>query len=69
MLPERRRNPNRITKESVLNWRKKNFGNNLNTEDMFYIDVEINGETTPLIFEEGNGRVTKETDINFASIN
>ena len=48
---------------------EKNFGNNLNTEDMFYIDVEINGETTPLIFEEGNGRVTKETDINFASIN
>ena len=69
MLPERRRNPNRITNESVLNWEKKNFANNLNTEDMFFIDVEINGETTPLIFEEGNGRVTKETDINFASIN
>ena len=69
MLPERRRDPNRITQESVLNWGKKNFGNNLNPEDMFFLDVEINGETTPLIFEEGNGRVTKETDINFASIN
>ena len=69
MLPERRRNPNRITEESVLNWGKTNFGNNLNPEDMFFLDVEINGETTPLIFEEGNGRVTKETDINFASIN
>jgi hypothetical protein len=69
MLPERRRNPNRITKESVLNWGRKNFGNNLNPEDMFFIDVEINGETTPLIFEEGNGRVTKETGTNFASIN
>ena len=49
MLPERRRNPNRITEESVLNWGKTNFGNNLNPEDMFFIDAEINGGTTPLI--------------------
>ena len=39
-LPERRRNPNRITQESVLNWGKKHFGNNLNSEDMFFIEVE-----------------------------
>jgi len=69
MLPERRRNPNRITQESVLNWGRKNFGNNLNPEDMFFIDVEINGETTPLIFEDGNGRITKETGTNVAPIN
>ena len=49
VLPERRRNPNRITEESVLNWGKTNFGNNLNPEDMFFIDAEINGGTTPLI--------------------
>jgi hypothetical protein len=30
---------------------KKYFGNNLNPEDMFFIEVEINGETTRLIFE------------------
>ena len=69
MLPERRRNPNRITQESVLNWGRKNFGNNLNPEDMFFIDVEINGETTPLIFEDGNGRITIETGTNVAPIN
>jgi hypothetical protein len=40
MLPERRRNPNRITKESVLNWGKKYFGYNLNPEDMFFIELE-----------------------------
>jgi hypothetical protein len=49
MLPERRRNANRITEESVLNWGKTNFGNNLNPEDMFFIDAEIKGGTTPLI--------------------
>ena len=43
VLPERRRNPNRITKESVLNWGKKYFGNHLNLNDMFFIEVEVDG--------------------------
>lgn len=45
VLPERRRNPKRITKESVLNWGKKYFGNNLNLNDVFIIEVVINGES------------------------
>jgi hypothetical protein len=45
VLPERRKNPNRITKESVLNWGKKYFGNNLNLNDVFFIEVVINGES------------------------
>jgi hypothetical protein len=45
VLPERRRNPKRITKESVLNWGKKYFGNNLNLNDVFFIEVVINGES------------------------
>jgi len=45
VLPERRRNPKRITKESVLNWGEKYFGNNLNLNDMFFIEVVINGES------------------------
>ena len=44
VLPERRKNPKRITKESVLNWGKKYFGKNLNSNDMFFIEVEINGQ-------------------------
>jgi hypothetical protein len=43
VLPERRRNLERITKESVLNWGKKYFGNNLNLNEMFFLEVEING--------------------------
>ncbi len=45
VLPERRRNPKRITKESVMNWGKKYFGNKLNLTEMFFIEVEINGES------------------------
>ncbi len=44
VLPERRKNPKRITKESVLNWGKKYFGKNLNLNDVFFIEVVINGE-------------------------
>jgi hypothetical protein len=45
VLPERRRNPKRITKESVLNWGEKYFGKNLNLNDVFFIEVVINGES------------------------
>jgi hypothetical protein len=45
VLPERRKNPNRITKESILNWGEKYFGNNLNLNDLFFIEVVINGES------------------------
>ena len=44
VLPERRKNPARITEEAVLNWGEKYFGNNLNLNDMFFIETEINGE-------------------------
>jgi hypothetical protein len=43
VLPERRKNPKRITKESVLNWGKKYFGGKLNLNEMFFLEVEING--------------------------
>jgi hypothetical protein len=45
VLPERRRNPNTVTKESVLNWGRKYFGNNMNLNEMFFREVEINGES------------------------
>jgi hypothetical protein len=40
VLPERRKNPARITKESIMNWGKNLFGKNLNLKDMFFIEVE-----------------------------
>jgi len=41
VLPERRKNPERITQESILNWGEKIFGKDLNTEDIFFIQVAI----------------------------
>ncbi len=49
VLPERRRNPKRITREAVLNWGQKYFGKNLNLDDMFFVEVEINGGPVRLL--------------------
>jgi len=44
VLPERRKNPERITQQSILNWGEEIFGKDLNTEDIFFIQVTIDGK-------------------------
>jgi hypothetical protein len=39
VLPERRKNPERITQKSILKWGEKIFGNDLDTKDIFFIQV------------------------------
>jgi hypothetical protein len=48
-LPERRGNPHRITKESILKWGMKYFGKNLNFDHIFFVAVTLHG--TPLRVE------------------
>ena len=45
VLPERRRSPKRITKQSVLNWAEKYFGTDLNLKEMFLLEVRTDGES------------------------
>ena len=45
VLPERRKNPERITQESILNWGETIFGKGLKTRDCFFIQVMIDDET------------------------
>ncbi len=45
LLPERRKNSASITKESIMNWGEKYFGNTLSTRDIFFIQVTINENT------------------------
>jgi len=49
VLPERRKNPERVTEESIMRWGKNIFGNDLNTKDIFFIQVTID-ENTVRIF-------------------
>jgi hypothetical protein len=46
-LPERRKNPQRITEESIINWGRKFFGNNGKNEDIFFIKTVL-GESEKL---------------------
>ena len=41
VLPERRRNPVRITDESIINWGRTNFGRNVRGEDIFFVKVDL----------------------------
>lgn len=40
ILSERRKNPERITKRSVLNWGWKVLGNNPDVKDIYFVKVE-----------------------------
>ncbi len=42
VLPERRKNQARITKDSVMNWGKILLGDNMNDSDIFFKAVRIN---------------------------
>jgi len=41
VLPERRKNPERITHESIINWGRKYFGTNAKDGDIFFIKTVL----------------------------
>jgi len=45
LLPRRRKNPTRVTKESIMQWGENIFGNNFDTKDIFFIQVTIDEKT------------------------
>jgi hypothetical protein len=59
VLPERRKNPERITQKSVMGWVEKFFGNKLSTKDIYFIRVTIN-EYTGNIFRRTPSFPTQE---------
>ncbi len=49
VLPERRKNPARITDKTVLGWADKLFGSKFGTKDFYFIKVTID-DNTGMIF-------------------
>ena len=45
ILPERRKKPERITAESVMNWGARIFGKKSDAKDIFYIQVTMDLNT------------------------
>ncbi len=48
-LPERRRDPRRITNESVLKWGKKILGGNIDFNNLFFYQLTIDRETGDIL--------------------
>ena len=60
VLPERRKDPSRITQKSVMNWVENVFRNGLSNKDIYFIRVTIN-EDTGNIFRPTPIFVTQQT--------
>ena len=41
ILPERRKNPERITKEIILNWGRKVIGDSSDVKGIYFVKVDI----------------------------
>ncbi len=41
ILPERRKRPERITEDSILNWGKMAVGENTEVKELYYVKIKI----------------------------
>jgi len=48
-FPERRTDPVRITQESIINWGKKILGENVDTNDIFFIKITMDKNTDRIL--------------------
>lgn len=49
LLPERRKDPGRITWQSVMNWGRKVIGEIIDLKELFFIQVNIDENTGKII--------------------
>jgi hypothetical protein len=41
VLPERRKNPGRITHDSIINWGRKLLGDKVDGNDIFFVQIKM----------------------------
>jgi len=44
-LPEKRKNPARITPESIINWGRRVLGKKLDANDIFFVEITVDNKT------------------------
>ena len=54
LIPERRRNPERITKESIMNFGRTILGDNVDSNNIFFIPVTIDESTGEIIWPKAS---------------
>lgn len=55
-LPERRKDPSRITPESIMNMAKKILGDKVDIKKVFYVRVTLSKEDEALLIARGNNK-------------
>jgi hypothetical protein len=50
ILPERRKNPERVTQESIMRWGENILGKEFDTKDIFFIQVTIDEKTVRIFW-------------------
>jgi len=52
VLPERRKNPTRITNDSVMNWGKMLLGDDVDSKNIFFKPVRIIGLSDRILWQD-----------------
>jgi hypothetical protein len=52
VLPERRKNPTRITNDSVMNWGKMLLGDDVDSKNIFFKPVRIDGLLGRILWQD-----------------
>jgi len=56
VLPERRKNPTRITKESVIRWGKTLLGNDVDGKEIFFKPIAIENPADGILWRDLSNR-------------
>ncbi len=52
VLPEKRKNPMRITKDAVMNWGKMLLGDDVDSKNIFFKRLTIEGLTDRILWDD-----------------
>jgi hypothetical protein len=59
LLPERRKNPERITQESISNFARTILGNEVDVDDLFFIEIKLDESAGQILWPEPSIRLTQ----------
>ena len=59
LLPEGRKNPERITQESISNFATTILGNEVNVGSLFFIEITLDESTGQMLWPESSIRLTQ----------
>jgi len=59
LLPERRKNPKRITQESISNYMRTILGNEADVDPLFFIEITLDEKIDDILLPESSIRLTQ----------